>query len=951
MTQFFEKRDPWGHGMALWVLVAMVFVAPLAWWSVRQIKLENDVASWLPSDDPHARILNWYRGHFSVEDRILVSWEGSALDDPRVARFARRLQGTPDADGLNRGGLKFVERVVTPHQLIAQMEKRGIGRDEAIRRLQGVLVGKGRLKIQLTEAGRRRKRQTIRLLKIRAKSELGLELEMPARPARTEPANFDEEAAGADDLEVELESFAITRPYDFQIGWRGMHGRPQQVDQVMEVLRSLRGRRTPNKPEGDPLVVEGFFTPSSPVALSVTFSDAGSADTKTALVAIRQVAADVGIDRDHLHMGGRGVAGSALNQEVKKAAWNRGFSLHQIHKRSPLLLSGLVSIGLAFLMLRSFRMATLVLIVTFYTTLLSVALVPVTGGSMNMVLVVMPTLLLVLTLSAAIHVANYWKHAAHQNRQTAVVEATTMARQPCALASMTTAIGLLSLATSPLAPVRDFGLYAAIGCLLALLLVLYALPALLQFWPARPPAQAEVDRTVWRRLGAFLSRYCTAVTVASLAALAVCAYGLYDFRTETKVIRYFPQDALIMRNYNFLEENLAGIVPVEMIVRFDKREQRRLNFLERLEVVRQIQDRMRQHPEISGAISLADFQPVYKPLPESATRIQRMLRNKKVKQTEQRVKAENAAARAFLTLSSQTADLHESGEKRLSDPGDELWRISAQVAILSDLNYGDLTRDVDEIAKSVLKYHAGAGHVVTGMVPLFLRTQQAVLDSLIWSFGLAFCVIAVVMVFLLRNPLSGLITMLPNLLPVGMVFGLISWNGVAVDIGTMITASVALGIAVDGTLHLLTWFRVGIIQGMSRAEAVSHALVHAGPALWQTSTAVGLGLLMLLPAELLLVSRFGWLMASLIGTALMADIIFLPALLAGPLGILIEKTVAQEAAARLRNAESEGSTGEQAGRDSAPENPQSAIRNGPNDPDVGPRKPHLSVIESAKVEG
>ena len=97
---------------------------------------------------------------------------------------------------------------------------------------------------------------------------------------------------------------------------------------------------------------------------------------------------------------------------------------------SPLLLSALVGVLLAFVLLRSFQLATLVLVVANYTTLLAVALVPITHGSMNMVLVVMPTLLLVLTVSAAIHVANYWKHTAYKNMRTAVAEAVG-APSPC----------------------------------------------------------------------------------------------------------------------------------------------------------------------------------------------------------------------------------------------------------------------------------------------------------------------------------------------------------------------------------------------------------------------------------------------------------------------------------------------------------------------------------------
>ena len=72
MAHFFEKRDRWGHGLALWVLVVMVFAVPPAWWAVKQIELKNDVENWLPSDDPQGKVLDWYRDHFSIEDRILI---------------------------------------------------------------------------------------------------------------------------------------------------------------------------------------------------------------------------------------------------------------------------------------------------------------------------------------------------------------------------------------------------------------------------------------------------------------------------------------------------------------------------------------------------------------------------------------------------------------------------------------------------------------------------------------------------------------------------------------------------------------------------------------------------------------------------------------------------------------------------------------------------------------
>ncbi|NOX54296.1 MAG: MMPL family transporter, partial [Planctomycetes bacterium] len=652
------------------------------------------------------------------------------------------------------------------------------------------------------------------------------------------------------------------------------------------------------QPDGVRLVEDCFFAPGAPVGISVTLSEAGVADVEGTVAAIRQAAAEVGIAPETLHLGGRPVARSALNHAVMDAVWNADAPMTQPYQRSIVLLSGLVGTVLAFILLRGIRLTLLILIVTYYTIFLTVALVPATGGTMNMVLVVMPTLLMVLTISAGIHLANYWKHASQSNLSTAVVTATRMARMPCTMASITTAIGLLSLLTSTLTPVRNFGLYSALGCMISLAMVLIGLPALLQIWPPRPPKPSESGRSGWHQLGLWLARARLPILATALITFSVCCYGLRWFRTETKAIRYFPDHSRIVQDYHFLEENLANIVPVEVLVRFDATEQQRLNFLERMEVVRQIEEGIRKHPEISGALSLADFVEQYKPLPKNAPRMRRLLAIRKAREAEKRIKegSESEASRFLRQITEDAVFPFRDGRAFRVEKGDEIWRITAQVAIMSDYDYGNLanhaqTGDLDEIAKASLKYHAGADHVVTGMVPLFLNTQQAVLVSLIKSFALAFVIIAVVMMVILKSPVAGLLAMVPNLMPVGVVFGLLAWNGLAVDIGTMITASVALGIAVDGTLHLITWFRDGLQEGKSRHEAVAKALARCGPALWQTTLIIGLGMFMLFPAELLLVSRFGWLMAALIGSAFLGDAIVLSALLAGPLGAVLEKIV------------------------------------------------------------
>lgn len=132
--------------------------------------------------------------------------------------------------------------------------------------------------------------------------------------------------------------------------------------------------------------------------------------------------------------------------------------------------------------------------------------------------------------------------------------------------------------------------------------------------------------------------------------------------------------------------------------------------------------------------------------------------------------------------------------------------------------------------------------------------------------------------------------MIPNVFPVVMIFGFIGWSeqllgqAILVDIGTMMTASVAMGVAVDDTIHFLTWFREGLKRGLDRRDAIFVAYKHVAPAMTQTTIIAGLGLSVFALSTFTPTQRFGTLMLALLGAALVGDLIFLPALLASPLG-------------------------------------------------------------------
>lgn len=231
------------------------------------------------------------------------------------------------------------------------------------------------------------------------------------------------------------------------------------------------------------------------------------------------------------------------------------------------------------------------------------------------------------------------------------------------------------------------------------------------------------------------------------------------------------------------------------------------------------------------------------------------------------------------------------------DKGEVLYRISLRLGAFSDVDYSHFVQEIREAVDPVIADAHGSGVNVTytGVVPLVYKAQNELLKGLFESYGLAFALIAVVMVALLWRVVgtlkcipAGILLMIPNLFPTAIVFGILSWSGVLIDVGTMMAASVGLGVAVDDTIHFITWFRRGMAAGLDRRSATNLAYEHCAAAMAQTTIIAGLGMLMFAASTFTPTQRFGLLMVPLFAAALVGDLVLLPAILTSRLGRVFE---------------------------------------------------------------
>ena len=219
----------------------------------------------------------------------------------------------------------------------------------------------------------------------------------------------------------------------------------------------------------------------------------------------------------------------------------------------------------------------------------------------------------------------------------------------------------------------------------------------------------------------------------------------------------------------------------------------------------------------------------------------------------------------------------------------ETWRITIRTGATSDTEYSRFLEEIQARVNRVLADLAqngvsGTDVSYTGLPLLSMRIRQDLWRVLTRSFMLSFFVISAVMAVTFRSLFVGILAMAPNVFPLLLSFGVMGWLGLALDIGAVMTISVALGIAVDDTFHFLISFRRGRLAGLSQADGIRSAYRDCGAAMVQTSLICGVSLLLFAFSGFVPASRFGVLMCLMLLSALLGDLILLPALLMGPAG-------------------------------------------------------------------
>ncbi|HAU49791.1 MAG TPA: hypothetical protein DCW57_12000, partial [Planctomycetaceae bacterium] len=342
--------------------------------------------------------------------------------------------------------------------------------------------------------------------------------------------------------------------------------------------------------------------------LVLTLSDAARANLHGAIDTIKIVAAEeCGIPEETIHMGGPPVD----NVSIDRAG-----------QTSVTLLFGLslvVGFFVSWWSLKSKMLVGLVLASGVYSMFASLAIVWYSGYPVDAILLTMPSLVYVATTSGAIHLANYYRD---QLAETGVLKGAAGASVrhallPLSLATGTTAVGLATLAVSVLVPIKMFGIFSAIGVVVSFIILITLIPACLELFPPKlrlGAAGSEEDGDSWRPIeespwwgvGEWITRHNVSVATICLLVMAGIGYGMTRVESSVQLMRLFSPQARIRQDYRWLEKKLGPLVPMEILIRCDQ-EKCDLNFLERMELVDEIQREIGELGEVGSSLSTVTF--------------------------------------------------------------------------------------------------------------------------------------------------------------------------------------------------------------------------------------------------------------------------------------------------------------------------------------------------------
>ena len=491
-----------------------------------------------------------------------------------------------------------------------------------------------------------------------------------------------------------------------------------------------------------------------------------------------------------------------------------------------------------------------------------------TGTPLSLLTMIVPIFLIAVGTAYCMYILSAYRSEAElsDSSKEAVYACFIQVRFPTVLAVITTIIGLGSLMLNQILSIQAFAAFSCVGLLSMLVMMLVAVPAALAVLPL--PKSAKADPDMRGPINAFLKKIIYLnikrrkwVLAAVLMVSLIAGFGIIRIHVETNPVGFFKKNTPISRHFEDISKQTSGSFPVNVVL--NARTEGYFEDPAHLVQIEQIQDFLNTLDGVDKTVSLVDFlklvnyatgqyQKTSYALPEEPFEV-RMLIN------------------SYKTM------LGQEMFNRFMDPDMKQANILLRTHIAGSRDFLALKQKISDF----LKEHFGEefdAHV-TGFGIVISQSSHLLTEGLVKSLTLTLILIIAAMSLLFLSAKVGFLAIIPNLFPIVISFGLMGWLGIELSVATSLIASIAIGLAVDDTIHYLVRYNHEFKKDLDKDRALRDTIYGVGRPIIFTTLAISLGFSVLIFSHFKPTAVFGLLMVATMVASLGGALLILPSVM------------------------------------------------------------------------
>jgi len=438
---------------------------------------------------------------------------------------------------------------------------------------------------------------------------------------------------------------------------------------------------------------------------------------------------------------------------------------------------------------------------------------------------------------------------------------------PTSLAVITTIIGLGSLVLNKITAIREFAIFSCFGILSLLVILMTVLPAFLALLPF-PQKRAKKTTTEKDSFQSLLAKIVTLnlrhqhITLPIIGLIALISIiGTFQVKVESNPVDYFKRDTPISQHFHDIYQDMAGSFPLNVVL--DSKREDYFENPDHLKVISRLQQYFDSMEGVDKTISVVDYlklinyatnqyQSEYYSLPEEAFEVRMLMNN-------------------FISMLGK-----DMFDRFLNDDNSKI-NIVLRTHISS-------SRDFLLIKAKLLDYlrqnlPEDFDFEVTGFGIVISQSSHLLTKGQVKSISLTLVLIFSVMLLLFLSGKAALVALIPNCFPIVINFGLMGWLGIELSVATSLIACIAIGLAVDDTIHYLVRYNSEFKKDMDKDRALHDTIKSVGKPIIFTTLTIGIGFSILMFSHFKPTAVFGLLMLITMLSALIGDLLILPALM------------------------------------------------------------------------